>query len=73
MWNYPDGTSIHVGDEVLVAKQYRARVRAILEQGSSAAVDYGCAETGGYLIEYRSGDVELVTESDPDVEKAESA
>lgn len=45
-------------DEVVVANQ-RAVVANIFEKGSSIANDYSCFETGGILLSFENGDLQL--------------
>ena len=45
-------------DEVVVADR-RAVVAKLIEKGSSTANDYSCIETGGILLSFENGDLQL--------------
>ena len=55
---YSDGKTIMNDDEVVVADQ-RAVVANLIEKESPIARDYSCIETGGILLSFENGDVQL--------------
>jgi hypothetical protein len=67
MFKYPDGVEIHKGDQVLVACQIRAKVHEILHPLSKESNDFDCAQTGGFVLRYKSGELVVYTEDDPDI------
>ncbi len=58
IFTYLDGNSVCVGDLVIAANQ-QAVVEKVIKPGSPDASDYSCSATGGLLLAFQNGDLQL--------------
>jgi hypothetical protein len=66
-YKYFNGVAIHEGDIVLLTG-LRGLVEMIMQPGTDAARDYNCAATGGFLLKFENGDLQLWKEADEDLQ-----
>ena len=65
---YLTGEPIEVGDRVLVNKLYPGVVEYLLDAGSEAASQHGCSESGGIVLKFDNGHLQLWVRADEDLE-----
>jgi hypothetical protein len=65
-FKYSDGSLVKVGDVILVINK-PGRIEQILEKGTSEAEAYHCYDSGGLLIRFDDGDLQLWPETDEDL------
>ncbi len=64
---YKTGEIVREGDLVVVAGK-RAVVECLFSELSDAARDFACFETGGLMLRFEDGDVQVWTTTDEDLE-----
>ncbi len=65
---YLSGERIQKGDRVLVNNNKPATVMYILESGSELASQHGCPVSGGFMLSFDCGGLELWVAADDDLE-----
>lgn len=65
---YLSGDRIQEGDRVLVNSNKPAVVKYILESGSGLASQHGCPDSGGFMLSFDSGGLELWMAADEDLD-----
>ncbi len=64
---YLSGECIQAADRVLVNNK-PAVVKYILESGSELASQHGCPDSGGFMLSFDCGDLQLCMAADEDLE-----
>lgn len=64
---YLSGERIQEGDRVLVNNK-PAVVKYVIESGSKPASQHGCPDSGGFMLSFDSGDLQLWVAVDEDLE-----
>jgi hypothetical protein len=65
-FQYSSGEVVLDGDIVSV-KDKRGVVAGVLQPGATQAIEYSCADTGGVLITFSDGDLQLWPDLDEDL------
>ena len=65
---YLTGEDIHVNDTVLLCSKTKGKVLQLLVPGTAQADYHNCGSTGGVLIGFESGDTQLWTSIDDDLQ-----
>lgn len=66
-FHYKSGEVVQEGDVVTVVGK-RAIVERVFSAGSRGAQDFACPETGGLLLKFEDGDVQVWPSVDEDLE-----
>lgn len=64
---YRDGTTVQLGDVIIAASQ-PAKIEMILIPGTIDAQNFSCADTGGLLLKFDNGDMQLWPSVNEDLE-----
>lgn len=66
-FKYSDGRQMEKGDRVLVDGTRQAVVSAIVQPGSTEALEFSCPD-GGFFLDFDDGDAQLWPHADQDIE-----
>jgi hypothetical protein len=66
-FHYKSGEAVREGDLVVVAGK-RAVIERLFSERSAAAQDFACFETGGLMLKFEDGDVQVWPAVDEDLE-----
>jgi hypothetical protein len=66
-FTYSCGVVASVGDIIRIAGQC-ATVEKIIVPGTNDAIDYHCQDTGGLLIHFDNGDLQLWIDTNEDID-----
>ena len=66
--SYLTGEAIEVGDRILVDKRKSGVVEYLIEAGSEPALLHGCPKTGGIMLKFDNGDLQMWVRADEDLE-----
>lgn len=72
-FKYMDGTLAEEQDRVLIDGARSGIVVRVLRPLTEAASNHGCHDSGGVLIEFDDGDVQLWPDLDEDIEKVQQS
>lgn len=67
IFHYKSGEVVWEGDLVMVVRK-PAVIERVFSERSSDAQDFACFETGGLLLRFEDGDVQVWTAVDEDLE-----
>ena len=65
---YPTGEPIQAGDRILVNRNRPGVIQYVLAAGSEEASQHGCLTTGGFMLSFDNGGLQLWPAADEDLE-----